>query len=174
MLNKIEIKLNDNEISLLKSVFGDSIDYSKVKVYSGGIWSYKSTRTVGNNIYFEPQYEFEKNRNLTYIKSILIHEFTHIWQYQNFGWKYAFGSMFDQLVSFLFSGERIGAYQYELKENKKLTDYGFEQQAQIIQDYWLIEYCDYIHTARMFCKNFEIDEKIFNIYKKLYSELKIN
>lgn len=171
---KKEIKLNEKELSLLQSVFGDSIDYSKVKIYSGGIWSYKSTRTVGNSIYFQEDYEFEKHRDLTYIRSILIHEFVHIWQYQNFGWKYAFGSMFDQLISFIFTGKRIGAYQYKLEENKKLTGYGFEQQAQIIQDYWLIEYCDYVHTARMFCKNFEVNEKIFNIYKKLFQELIIN
>lgn len=168
---KKEIKLNEKELTILQSVFGNSIDYSKVKIYSGGIWSYKSTRTVGNSIYFQEDYEFEKYRDLTYIRSILIHEFVHIWQYQNFGWKYAFGSLFDQLISFIFTGERNGAYRYTLEENKKLIDYGFEQQAQIIQDYWLIEYCDYIHTARMFCKNFEVNEKIFNIYRLLYKEI---
>lgn len=50
---------------------------------------------------------------------LFMHEVTHTWQGQNFN----------------FSRHQVGVYKYQLNENSKFSDFGTEQQAEIICDY---------------------------------------
>lgn len=80
---------------------------------------------------------------------LAIHEMTHVWQYQN-GQTVALRAIGEQLF-FEFPSQAIhhigkklsieingfkGAYSYELDVRKDLLDYGIEQQASIVADYW--------------------------------------
>lgn len=166
------IELNDKELKIIKNIFGDNLDYSKIKYCIGGLYSYKCTRTVGNCVYFDINSNFEENRGTYFINSLIVHETVHMWQYQKFGWIYAFGSLLDQLKGFIKTGSRSAAYKYILEANKKLVDYGFEQQAQIIQDYWLIENYNYDFFAKYNCLNYKNTIEIMNLYKNLFDQLK--
>lgn len=171
-MSKKYIELNEDEIKILKDVFGDNLDYSKIKYCIGGLYSYKCTRTVGNCVYFDVESDFEENRGSYYINSLIVHETVHMWQYQKFGWIYAIGSLWDQLKGFIKTGSRGAAYKYILDENRKLIDYGFEQQAQIIQDFWLIKRYNYKFFAKHNCLNFEDNEEVINKYEILTEQIK--
>ena len=74
-------------------------------------------------------------------RSILIHELTHIWQYQNGGWAYAVSSVWVQSVSIVTQGNSNGAYNWRnlFDSRGELTkpweQWNPEQQAQAIADY---------------------------------------
>jgi hypothetical protein len=169
---KKHIELTDKESKILKDVFGENLDYSKLKYCIGGLYSYKCTRTVGNCVYFDVETNFEENRGSYFINSLILHETVHMWQYQKFGWIYAIGSLWDQLKGFIKTGSRGAAYRYALDENKKFSDYGFEQQAQMIQDYWLIKTHNYKFFAKHNCSNFEDSAEFFEKYEILTNQVK--
>lgn len=58
------------------------------------------------------------------IQSWLIHELTHVWQYQQ-GMNVIRNAVFNR------------RYQYILQQGKQFFEYGIEQQAQMVQDYFL-------------------------------------
>ncbi len=62
--------------------------------------------------------------------SLLAHEITHVWQYQNCIRSYWWMKAGLEHLQF---GKHT--YEYELDESKRLDEYRFEQQAQIVQDY---------------------------------------
>ena len=57
-----------------------------------------------------------------------MHELTHVWQHQNGMWVRTRG---------LFSN--FADYNYSLDSKKKLSDYGMEQQASIVADYFILK-----------------------------------
>lgn len=59
---------------------------------------------------------------------MFIHELTHVWQHQNGMWVRTRG-LFSNLVD----------YNYSLDRKKKLSDYGMEQQASIVADYFILK-----------------------------------
>lgn len=76
--------LTDAELSQLRPIFGDSIDYDSVVIKEGdsGILTVSGRAFVlGNTIYLPP-----KDANDI---SVLAHEMTHVWQHQNGGTDYA-------------------------------------------------------------------------------------
>ena len=140
---KVEAKkaartLTPTEIESAKQVFNTKLDYSKVKVITGKdmtLWGRILTMggkavVWGNKIYFpndssgNSKYDFSKN------PSWYMHEVTHVYQYQNIGWKYVPKSIWAQLTK----GQ--GAYDYQLVPGKSFKDYGIEQQAEIVRDYY--------------------------------------
>ena len=46
-------------------------------------------------------------------EAVLMHELAHVWQFQNFGWRYIPGSLFAQATSWLKTGSRRGAYDWQ-------------------------------------------------------------
>ena len=69
---------------MLKDVFGNSVDYTKVELQSWCALPTASGTTYGNTIKFDPQYyrsDFSEAENA--LKALLGHEITHFWQYQN-------------------------------------------------------------------------------------------
>ena len=65
---------------------------------------------------------------------------THVWQYQN-GQAVLTRAGTSQVLIELPSriGLGNGAYAYELDARKNLLDYGVEQQASIVADYWAMK-----------------------------------
>lgn len=74
-------KLNTKQISDLRFIYGDSIDYSKVDLYSSNAWLGGRGRAfvVRYNVYLEGNTRI----------ATLIHEIGHVWQYRHLGGGYA-------------------------------------------------------------------------------------
>jgi len=121
-------KLTDDEIHLLKSVFGDAIAYGRVRIHDGH-WTARipgiGAFVFGDNIQLAGKYVGDP--------SILIHEAAHVWQFQNeWGWLYFFNALGHQIARFV---DGHNPYDYSKVEGvKPWRNWNPEQQAQWIQD----------------------------------------
>ena len=118
-------KLNTAEIALARSVFGDSIKLDNVQLKTA--WWVLKTYAVSPNghIYFNRadwivDFTAESLRK----QSWLIHELTHVWQLQQ-GLNVVRGALLNR------------RYSYELIAGKPFFNYGIEQQARMVQDYFV-------------------------------------
>ena len=121
-----ERKLTEEEIQLLKRVFQQSVAYYNVRLVEGraGLYNIGSNAfTLGNTIYLK-DYDVSEKREL------LVHECTHVWQYQHVGARYTS----DALAAQRFVD---GAYSWE-KEVKRGNDqwvsFNKEAQASFLDD----------------------------------------
>jgi len=143
--------LTKDEIAEVKEVFGDKIDYSKVKIITGKdmtLWgkiltSGGAALTWGNTIYFPNKnpdgskcdgeggtcYDFNSLQG----KEWLTHEMTHVYQYQKSGWGYVPKSVWEQITK----GKDAYNYDKDLSADKDFSKYGIEQQAVMVEDYFL-------------------------------------
>jgi hypothetical protein len=71
--------------------------------------------------------------------SLLVHEMMHVWQYQHLGVIYIPKALSAQysLMKYDYGG-KPGLMQ-AVEDGKKLLDFNFEQQAEIITDYFLLK-----------------------------------
>lgn len=117
--------LTTGEIALARSVFGDSIDLDDVQLKTTW-WVLKHYAVSPNgNIYFNPaNWIIDFSDASLSKKSWLIHELTHVWQLQQ-GLKVVRGALIDR------------RYDYVLKTGKSFFNYGIEQQARMVQDYFI-------------------------------------
>ena len=117
--------LTEAEIKMAHSVFGPDFDVSQVRLKTAW-WVLKNYAVSPNgNIYFNPKDWVEDfSKQSLGKKSWLIHELTHVWQLQQ-GLKVVRGAMMNR------------RYDYILKEGKSFFTYGIEQQARMVQDYFV-------------------------------------
>jgi hypothetical protein len=126
--------LTAGEIELARSIFGDSIDYSRVRLIRGKWWPFQprnSAMAPMGNIYFHPEaggwsedFSIEPVRR----QAFFIHEMVHVWQAQ------AKGRFYLPLMRHPFC-----RYHYVLKPGKAFSRYGLEQQAEIVTDRFLAD-----------------------------------
>jgi hypothetical protein len=121
-LEPVGRKLNEDEIAALHKVYGDSIDYSRVRIKEGsagllGLGGDPMTR--GNTIYIP------KGTDLT--KNLLVHEMCHVWQYQQGGADYMAEAVWAQKVT--------DGYDYAkgLEQGKSWEQLNPEQQAELLE-----------------------------------------
>lgn len=123
--------LKDWEIALARSVFGNSINYRRVRVDTGAVLGPLQRQVCYVSFYTVNSWGHMNN-------SLLLHELTHVWQYQRMGIVYmprAIRAMFSE------QGYNYGGVDrlYEMKQQgSKLTDFNLEQQADIIADYYRV------------------------------------
>jgi hypothetical protein len=136
LTRRTERPLTQYEISEASRVFGNAIDYAKVVVAEGSlaaeiISSSDNAVTPANTIYFPVGGSASM--------SWLIHELTHVWQYQTTGWTFDYRS----------PGAWISGYEYAAsgktreqtliaarKEGRSLQSFNREQQGDILRDYY--------------------------------------
>ncbi len=126
--------LTTGEIDLARSIFGDAIDYSKVRLVKGKWWPLhprNAAMAPMGNIFFHPEgnvwsEDFSKEPLGT--QGFFIHEMTHVWQTQKSG------RFFLPLMRHPFC-----RYGYELKPGKPFDRYGIEQQAEMVVHVFLAE-----------------------------------
>lgn len=133
--------LTPGEISLAKRVFKDSLEYSKVKIHNKKYMRFQpdnSGMTPNGEIYavgvrtYSNDYALEGPR----LRGFFIHEMAHVWQYQ----LNILSPVSAATSEFILNGfDYAKAYEYELVAGKDLLKYRIEQQAQIIEDYYLIQ-----------------------------------
>jgi hypothetical protein len=127
--------LTPGEIALARSVFGDSIDYAKVRLVRGKWWPFQPRNAAmapNGNIHFHPAAggwtEDFAGEPLSR-QGFFIHEMTHVWQAQKGGRFYL------PLMRHPFC-----RYRFELKPGKPFSRYGIEQQAEIVRHIFLAEH----------------------------------
>lgn len=114
--------LTDPEKALARSVFQDSVDLDRVRI---GVTSVLAApTTLGNVIRVKGPISDDT----------LIHELTHVWQYQTSGLRYVSCALAGQVEGAVLHGTRNWTYEFDpTRTGTHLSDYGPEQQAQIVQ-----------------------------------------
>lgn len=127
-LQGFERPLTDKEKSELKRVFKDSLNYYVIRIIEGhaGIFGINSRAfTLGNTIYMKKK---------SFPIDLLVHESTHVWQYQQTGNRYASDALAAQwFVPDEYSWER----EINTRNKDDWSDFNNEAQAQLLQDIWI-------------------------------------
>lgn len=120
--------LTEGERALVKSVFGDAVDCSKVTLVRGKFWPFQPPRVAMapmGDIYFHPEgggWSEDFSKEPLAAQGFFIHEMTHVWQAQKGG------RFFLPLMRHPFC-----RYDFHLQEGKPFERYGLEQQAEIVR-----------------------------------------
>ena len=107
---KFELKnrpLTEGEKKFASSIFGNSLNMDSVRIIA-------HRAVLCENFADQPIHQ----------QAWLIHELTHVWQIQQ-GLAVVRKALFNR------------QYRYALKQGKQFLSYGIEQQAQMVQDYFL-------------------------------------
>ena len=113
------------EKSLVYSIFYDQLDLDLPRIYASG-WVIKGYAISPNgHVYFNPS-DYMDDFSVASLgkQAWLIHEMTHVWQIQQ-GMKVVRRALIDR------------RYQYLLEQGKNFFAYGIEQQAQMVQDFFV-------------------------------------
>lgn len=125
-----ERALTKTERELLRPVFRGSVALYNVRLVIGfaGLFSLNPRPfTLGNTIYMKG---YDPATNL----DTLVHECTHVWQFQNFGVRYASDALWAQAM---ISGQ--GEYVWEdepTRGNTRWLEFNREAQAALVEDLW--------------------------------------
>ena len=132
--------MTEAEKEYARRIFDDLIDYDKVEIIEGGFIATPAC-FIGGTSAFVVDNKIYLKKNV-YTIDLLIHELTHVWQYQT-----------KQLTS--WSGFKMHAkaklqgrpkdflYKYDLYDPRPFEKYGIEHQAQILQDAYRVVYDKY-------------------------------
>lgn len=136
--------LTSGEVSLATSIFKTSVDYSKVKVHQdkyldlpfGAEQPDDTLMTPVGEIYAPGgTYSKDYSQESDDWKGTFIHEMCHVWQWQR-NIKSVRTSAAKLFVYHITDYDQ--AYNYTLREFKDLKEYGLEEQATIIEDYYRV------------------------------------
>lgn len=124
---------------MARSVFGDAIDYARVRVVRGSFLPFNlqdqnTAMTPRGSIHFMPaQYRLDFSREDAGGKLFFIHEMVHVWQ-----WQLGYNCMLHGLLLALSGGYfRQRAYRYDIRNQpRRLASYNMEQQAELIAHYF--------------------------------------
>jgi hypothetical protein len=126
-LQGFERPLTDEEKEQLKRVFKDSLNYYVIRIIEGhaGLFGLNSRPFVlGNTIYMKTE---------TFGIDSLVHETTHVWQYQQNSNRYASDALAAQwFVPDAYSWER----EINLRGKDDWSDFSSEAQAEFFEDLW--------------------------------------
>lgn len=121
--------LSERELELAHSVFGDSIQYTKVRIDErAGVGTrhsgicYVSFNTINNWG--------------TMSDELFLHELIHVWQYQHFGAVYIPRALAAQRTPEGYDYGGVVALREAIQANKKIWDFNYEQQGDIVADYF--------------------------------------
>jgi hypothetical protein len=122
--------LSASEMQRAQRVFKDAVDYRLVRIDSRarvGIQAKIIAYVTFNFINFRGALSPE----------IFIHEMMHVWQFQQFGSVYLFRAMKAQLSHTVYDFGGIENLYQKMLAGKGLLDFNFEQQAEIIETYYV-------------------------------------
>ena len=133
--------LTPREIEMASLLFGDAIDYGRVRVHNRpylplGLQPKNCAMTPNGSIYFHhscflPDYTAGDPHTIHWF----MHEMSHVWQHQ-LGYPVT-----------LRGAIRLGLpYHYELREDATLADYNMEAQGDLLADYFALKF---MHKPRV-------------------------
>ncbi len=163
--------LTPGEIKLALSLYGYSVRYNKVWVHLASYLPFNLQNPAqamspnGEMWFRKPRYEndFSNPRNNSFIdvQHLFLHEMMHVWQHQKGMWVRIRGA-------FSWAAD----YTYDL-DKSSLLEYGLEQQASIVSDYWLLKnYGFQGHSNLYTLRNYNPDEPVINLLAKYKNVLK--
>jgi hypothetical protein len=126
-------KLTDGEITLARPIFGDAINYGRVRIVRRRWWPFQTRNIVmapNGNIHFHPESPLRSDdfgAERLFAQGLFIHEMTHVWQAQKGGRWYL------PLMRHPFC-----RYRYKLVPGRPFRRYGIEQQAEIVRHAFLL------------------------------------
>lgn len=126
--------LTSGEIMLCRTMFGDAIDYARVRIVRRKWWPFQPPSVVmapTGNIHFHPKsplWSPDFSQEALNRQALFIHEMTHVWQAQTQGRFYL------PLMRHPFC-----RYGYRLKEGQRFDRYGLEQQAELVRHRFLAD-----------------------------------
>ena len=177
-----------SEEELLKIFPQDFIKNYQFKVYQGGIIPSFSSITLCNSVYLKPS----DLKNEVYTKKLIIHETVHLYQVRKGFFRCVHNgasSLIHQFRAFLLHGSRGYAYFYPLDASNNIFspkgDYNPEQEAEIIEDYYYLNYLegnqtliscyrcdDYSNKKTCYtCSSYYSKEEIINSLKSHYKKI---
>ena len=124
--------LTPGEIALASSIFGDAIDYARVRIHHRKWWPLQPRRVCmapDGDIWFHPDAPHWRDDFATAelgLQGLFVHEMTHVWQAQRGG------RWFLPLARHLFC-----RYAVTIVPGRPFGRYGIEQQAEIVSKAWL-------------------------------------
>ena len=124
--------LTSGEIAMARAIFGDAIDYSRIRLIEGKWWPFQprgSAMAPTGNIHFHPDgggWSDDFAAEPLHRQGFFIHELTHVWQAQ------AKGRFYLPLMRHPFC-----QYRYRLVPGRPFGRYGLEQQAEIVRHVFL-------------------------------------
>ncbi|CAG69610.1 MULTISPECIES: hypothetical protein [Acinetobacter] len=117
--------LTVGEIRLAHAIFADHLDLKSICIYAHRLIIKHYAISPNGHIYFNiADWCDDFSTQSIEKQSWLIHELVHVWQYQ-------------QGIKLIRKGIFERKYQYVLQQGKQFLHYGIEQQAQMVQDYFL-------------------------------------
>lgn len=158
--------ITTGEIALARKIYGYNLWYNKIWIHRNSYLPFNlqpddiAMSPDGEMWFREETYSVDFSREHSLAKKHrFMHEMMHVWQHQH--------GMFVRTRG-LFS--RFADYYYSL-DRKNLLDYGLEQQASIVSDYWLLLNYGFfgnndIHKYRDYHSNESIQSLIAK-YKKI-------
>ncbi|MDQ3077818.1 MAG: vgr related protein [Pseudomonadota bacterium] len=126
--------LTPGEIAMARSVFGEAIDYARVRLIRRKWWWFQPkgiAMAPCGHIHFHPESEAWRedfNTAPLPLQGLFIHEMTHVWQAQQHGRFYL------PLMRHPFC-----RYGYTLKPGQRFDRYGLEQQAELVRHRFLAD-----------------------------------
>jgi len=126
--------LTEGEIALARSMFGDAIDYDRVRLVRRKWWPFQPRSTVMapcGHIHFHPEshlWSDDFSAERLPLQGLFIHELTHVWQAQTRGRFYL------PLMRHPFC-----SYAYRIEEGLPFHAYGLEQQAELVRHRFLAD-----------------------------------
>ncbi len=124
--------LTPGEIDLARSIFGETVDYDRVKMVRRKWWPFQPKGIVmapTGNIHFHPDspnWSDDFSLEGLSAQGLFMHEMTHVWQAQTRGRFYL------PLMRHPFC-----RYAYDVREGWHFHRYGLEQQAEIVRHTFL-------------------------------------
>ena len=118
--------LTEHEIEILKPIYGNSIDYSQVRIKEGGglLTEPHHSRTVGNTVYMS------LDHNDPRFEETLVHEMGHVWQFQNGGADYLHKALASQAFGSAYLGREAAL------EEKPWESLSPEDQADLLAEFF--------------------------------------
>ena len=120
------------EIKLAKEIFGDSINYKRVRIDELSIAGPKQKNFCYVSFYIINSWGRMQN-------STLIHELTHVWQFERMGSVYIPQALLAQNSKMGYNYGGISALKAYREQGKSFLSFNLEQQGDIISDYFRIK-----------------------------------
>jgi len=145
--------LSPYEIDESRKAFGDNLNYEDIRIFEGNrlpnflddfgrlikkmpkrAGHINNAITIGNWCLFGREIETSKAND----RSWLIHELTHVWQFQTIGWLYLFKALAAQMKMgakvYDFGGEE--GLKKHIQKGGMFKDFNLEQQGDIVKIYY--------------------------------------
>ncbi len=131
-------RLSEREIALARSIFGETIDYQKVRLDEKSFVGCRQFRFAYVGFYFVNSWGQLSD-------PVLIHELVHVWQFQRLGSVYIPRALWAQRTPEGYNYGGISALKKALERHERethtsaLLSFNYEPQADIVADYFSLK-----------------------------------